>query len=128
MATRKKRGDGPTRSDFIRDQLKANPNVSAKDVQDAWAKAGHKPALKTTLFYLIKGKLGLSKRRKGKGRRGRRRAEAAVVAQAAASPNGSYLDIERALDKLIHQADEIGDRKLADALRQARRRASTALI
>lgn len=130
MATKKKRrggrkAGGPNKSAFIRDILLADPKASAKDVQAKWVDAGNKDGLNPTLFYLMKNKLGLSKPRGG-GRRGRR--PAAAAAPTGGEPNGGYLEIERALDRLISQAEGLSDRKLAEDLRQARRRASMALI
>ncbi|MFO0945198.1 MAG: hypothetical protein U1D30_04510 [Planctomycetota bacterium] len=137
MATKKKRpgrqpkDGGPNRSEFIRSVLTSNPKASSKDVQAAWEAAGYKDKLNPTLYYIAKKKLGLMKGGRGRGR-GRGRKAVNVVANGAAVPvkpeSESYLEIERTLDKLIAKAEDLQDRKLAEDLRQARRRASLALV
>jgi hypothetical protein len=125
----KKRAGGPNRSAFIRDQLNANPGAKLGDVQEAWSSAGNSGEITGTLYYQVKKSMGLSNRRKKK--KGR----------AAAAPTGSpsisvetsnsaegYLAIEKSLDKLIAQAGELGDTKLTEELRVARRRASARLV
>ena len=100
MAAKK---SGPNKSAFIRGVLENNKAASAKDVQDAWNGAGHKGALSPTLFYNIKGKMGLTSGRKKK-RRGRPKATAAPSTQ---SGSDVYLAIEKSLDGLISQAEGV---------------------
>lgn len=130
MATKKRRGGrkagGPNRSEFIREILTANPQTSAREVQEKWTASGNKDKLNPTLFYLVKSKLGLTSGVRGGRRAGRPSAAAGRMGRT--GQNGGYLEIEQALDRLISQAEGLRDNKLADDLRQARRRASTALI
>jgi hypothetical protein len=71
----------PSRSQFIRDALAAHPSVSPKEVAGAWRAAGHKDEIKSALFYLVKGKAGLSKKR--------RKRRATVKANGSPSPKAS---------------------------------------
>lgn len=125
----KKRGGGPNRSAFIRDQLTENPSAKLNDVNEAWTSQGNSGEITGTLYYQVKKSMGLSKGRKK--RRGR--AVAAPMANHSESAKLSsgaegYLAIEKTLDKLIAQAGELGDSKLSDELRAARRRASAKLV
>lgn len=138
MAGRKKASEGTNKSEFIRNILNENPNASAKDVLDAWEAAGETEKLNPTLYYQVRRTQGLAKRRGGGGRR--RKKAARATASATATPttsaasvgqNGSgadYLSIEKQIDKLVLQAESLGDSKLADELRQARRRVSSKLV
>lgn len=135
MATKKRvgrqpKGGGPNRSEFIRGVLTSNPKATSKDVQDAWSAAGNTQKLSHTLFYVVKGKMGLPKGKRRRGKRAGRPTQAASNGATAASKpsSGGYLEIERTLDGLIAKAEVLNDRKLADDLRQARRRASMALV
>lgn len=130
----RKRSAGTNKSEFIRNVLEKNPEASAKDVQTAWTEAGETEELNPTLYYQIRQKLGLSRGR-GRRRGGRKRkaeAGATPVAARAVTANGSsnddYLALESQIDKLVAQAEAIGDSKLASDLRQARRRVSAKLL
>jgi hypothetical protein len=109
--------------------LKANPDVSAREVQAAWKEAGNRDPLNPTLYYQVRTNMGLARPR---GRRGRppRRAAAAAKTTSANVPelNSGYLSIEQALDRLISQAEDMNDSRLAAELRAARRRASAKLV
>ena len=122
----KKSAKGVNKSEFIRGVLSENAAAKPADVVAAWKDAGHREDLNPTLYYQVKRSMGLSKgRRRKKGRK------AAVMVGAPAATNGSgsgYLDIERSLDQLIGQAAELRDNKLTEALRGARRLASTKLV
>lgn len=118
MAGRK--AGAPSRSKFIRETLGSNSNMSLEDINEAWKSAGHRGGIKGSLFYQVKSKSGL--RRKGKGRRGRPRGRVGK-----ASANG-YLEIEVGLEGLVAQAETIGNKDLAEAIRTARRLASAKLV
>lgn len=113
--------EGPNRSEFIRNQLKANKKVKHKEVVEAWKKAGHDGEIKATLYYLVKSKM--------KGKRGPKREDASSQEPADANSKDTVLlDMEKQLDKLIVAASLMRDSKLADDLRIARRRVSALLV
>jgi hypothetical protein len=51
MARRK--ADGVSQSDFIREQLNANRDVKHRVVADAWKGAGYPGEIKSSLFYHV---------------------------------------------------------------------------
>lgn len=110
MAGRKK--GAPSRSAFIREQLKTNSKLSLSDVNDLWKKS-HRGDITGTLFYQVKSKLGITRGKNG--RAGRR-------------SGNSYLAIEMSLEKLVAETEAIGNKDLAEALRTARRMASAQLV
>lgn len=118
---RKKRGEGPNKSEFIRGILNQNSGAKLGDVNEAWKAAGHSGLITPTLYYQVKSKLGLTKGRK------RRRRRVATESKGP-SPADAYLAIERELDHLVAKAAGLGDQRLAEAIRTARRRASSKLI
>lgn len=132
MAAKKRSSGGTNRSEFIRNILNENPQATASDVADAWTAAGHKEELNKTLYYQTRRTMGLSTPRGGSKKRGRKpkAVKAAESTPAPAATNGStdYLAIEKQIDSLVAQADSIGDSKLAEVLRQARRRVSAKLV
>jgi hypothetical protein len=122
----KRRGDEPSRSGFIRDQLRENAKLSLKEIIEAWRAQGNTGTITPTLFYQVRSKLGLAR-----GVRRRRRRQAPVAAEAAARPQpdkSDYLSIEATLDHLVAQAVAMKDNRLAEALRGARRAASARLL
>ena len=110
------------KSQFIRDELTKNAKASAKDVQDAWAKAGNKDKLNPVLYYVAKKNLGLSKGRK------RRKAAAGNQENGNDSIDGdiALYRLEADLDALIERAK--GDAKVVESLRAARRQVSARLV
>lgn len=128
MAGRK--AGSPSRSDFIRKQLGAKPEMNLTEINEAWKKAGNSGDITATLFYQVKSKAGLSKRRGRRGRRGpgRPRGTTTVAASTTSNGHGSYLSIEQALDSLVANAVSLGDKALAESLRNARRLASSKLV
>lgn len=124
--------DGVNKSQFIRDVLTENRKATIHDINKAWNEAGNEGELNPTLYYQAKGRMGLAK-----GRRGRPPREAVETAagaarvakeSAVADDGTTFLAIELELDKLIAKADGLGDSKLADSLRTARRRVAAKLI
>lgn len=130
----KKRADGPNRSAFIRDKLNEDPNTKLEAITEAWVNEGNEGEITPTLYYQIRKQMGLSNRRRKKrgrpaGTAGRpRRRAAETTAVAASGGDNVYDEIESTLDELIRRALELGDRKLSDDLRMARRRASAKLV
>lgn len=124
----KRRGDEPSRSGFIRDQLGKNPKLSLKELIQAWKDGGNTGTITPTLFYQVRSKLGLAQgvRRRRRKRRG---AAAAAADTGRAQPDKSdYVSIEATLDHLVAQAVAMKDNRLAEALRGARRAASARLL
>jgi hypothetical protein len=127
-----KRAAGISQSSFIREKLSADRSIKYRDVADAWKEAGHPGAIKSSLFYLVKNKMGLSTGAR-KGRPGRKPGARAASPTPSASANGgeaaeAYREIEATLDTLIRQASELRNAQLAEELRAARRQASKQLV
>ena len=119
----KKKASGVNKSAFIRGALESNPKATLAEIQAAWTAEGHAGDLNSTLVYQVKSKLGLGARRKK--RRGPK--PAGVVGEPQVFEKG-YLQIERQLDGLIADAQELKDTKLVARLREARRYASAKLL
>ena len=115
--------EGVNKSEFIRGVFAKNATASAKEVQEAWAAAGHKVPLGTPLIYLVKSKSGKPSGRRGRPRGDMKREEGG----SGGVGNGRevYFQIEAELDKLVSRAP---DSKIAEALRNARRRVSAKLV
>ena len=128
MAAKKKKvANAPAgkinKSLFIRGVLEKNKKASVKEVQAAWTDAGNKGELGVALIYQQRTKAGI----KAKGRTGRPPGRPPAGAAPSSSAN-SFEAMEASLDKLLAQAETLGDRRLIDDLRNARRRASAKLI
>lgn len=121
---RKRSGGEPNRSEFIREVLRQNPKAKHHDVVAAWQAAGHSGQITHTLFY----KARLRKSRKSKFARRQHQKAKPVIEPKGSAPIGDYVAIERTLDRLVEQSEQLGDRVLTDAIRAARRRASAKLI
>lgn len=121
---KKRSGAESNRSEFIREVLRQNPRAKHQDVVAAWKAAGHSGQITHTLFY----KARIRTARKGKSVGRQRQNVKPVVESRDTAPADNYIDIERSLDRLVEQAEQLGDHKLADAIRAARRRASAKLI
>ena len=91
------------KSEEIRQLLRANPKIKAKEVVSTLAGRGIK--VTDTLVYFIKGKL--------KGRRGRRKKAQQAVATAAAT---GYSDPLTTIRKVKGWANEVGGLKKLKAL------------
>lgn len=114
----KKESTVPSRSQFIRDYIQNNPIGKFEDIVDAWVEAGYpKDKMPTkTLYYQVKP-------RKGKKRKKTVKDDATVQ-----TTDNSYLKFEKALEQLVQEAESMSDKKLAEAIRQARRVASSKLV
>jgi hypothetical protein len=129
-----KKVDGISQSGFIREHLNADRDVKYRVVADAWKTAGNPGEIKSSLFYLVKNKMGLAKGKPAK-KLGRPRKATGAVASVVASPAPiendaavTYREIEGTLDTLVHQAMELRNLQLAESLLAARRRASIQLV
>jgi hypothetical protein len=94
---------GVNKSEEIRQVLKANPRIKAKEVVAKLDEKGIKVA--ETLVYFVKGKL--------RGRRGRRRKARQMVARVAATGNS---DPVATILKVRRWAEELGGMKKLKAL------------
>lgn len=132
-AKTKTRGDGKT--SFVKEMLLDNPRVTPAEVNEAWAAAGMAGTISGSLVKVTKGKLGLTKPRKKRGRRGAvaiapapARAYSAPVVRTGRvgrpkSQDGILAEVESDIDRLIFKlmmAGEFGP--IEDALRNVRRR------
>lgn len=134
--------DGPNRSAFIREKLAADPSAKVKQINAAWKEAGNLGEISNTLYYQVKGTLGIRGTGRGRGRppgsgaaasatgaaAPARRGRPPRVQESSGDANGSYLSIEESLDKLISQAQELRDSSLVSDLKAARRRVSVKLV
>jgi hypothetical protein len=119
----------PNMSAFIREVLTGNNDASMDDVNSAWSGAGNRSTLNPALYYQMRSKLGLGGKRKKKKKKKKARSRAEVSAGGEATDSKqTYLKIEQQLDGLIHEAGELKDGRLAEALRDARRKASAKLL
>ncbi|MGL4465104.1 MAG: hypothetical protein ACRC1K_23360, partial [Planctomycetia bacterium] len=114
-------------------------STSFDAINSSWLGAGYSGDIARNLYYQVKKKMNLSKPRKTGRKPGRpARSESAAPAPvystpraAAPAPTGSshgYLKIEQTLDALVADAVALGDHKLAEDLRAARRRVSVKLV
>jgi hypothetical protein len=132
MARRK--ADGVSQSDFIRELLNANQDVKHRVVADAWKVAGYPGEIKSSLFYLVKNKMGLAPAKRGRPGRPRKPIVAAPSAPSVTNPAAGadaasiYREIESKLDGLVRRAMDLRDHSLAEKLLAARRRASIKLV
>jgi hypothetical protein len=106
---RKPNSGGINKSQAIRDLLKDNPHVSAKEAISTLAQSGIK--VNQSLFYFVKGK--------AVGRRGRRRKMRRQVADIMATSNGTVAnrgDVLSTIKKVKGLATELGGLKKLQAL------------
>lgn len=105
-----KRKNGVNKSEEIRQMLRANPKVSAKEVKDALGAKGIK--ISDKLYYLVKGKMLGKQARKKKARK-----MVAKVAETTGFGNGDALSTIR---KVKSWANQVGGlkrlRELVEAL------------
>lgn len=126
--------DEPNRSEYIRKNLLENPDLSASQLTAQWNEEGFSGELTPSLFYQVKRRMGLSTKRGSSKPSTTARKTRVLPRKTNKTSNTStdrqseYSRIERTLDSLIGDADQIKDTALATALRQARRVASAALV
>ena len=101
--------NGVNKSEEIREMLKANPKVSAKEVKDALGAKGIKISGK--LYYLVKGKMLGRQSRKTKARN--------MVAKLAETTGTSNGDALSTILKVKSWANQVGGMKRLKALVEA---------
>ncbi len=101
--------NGVNKSEEIRQLLRANPKIGAKEVGAALAAKGIKISEK--LYYLVKGKM--------LGRQSRRRKARKMVAKVAASTGTGSADALSTILKVKSCANEVGGMKRLRALVEA---------
>jgi hypothetical protein len=99
----KKKKDGINRSAAIRDLLKEMPDIKANDAVKALGEKGIK--IKTSLFYIVKGKVAGGKSRR---RRNRRKAVEMMTAPANGGPGRGTSDALTTIRKIKLFAAEVG--------------------
>jgi hypothetical protein len=104
-----KRNNGVNKSEEIRQLLRANPNVSAKEVRDALRAKGIK--ISDKLYYLVKGKMLGKQSRKNKAQK--------MVAKFAASTGTGNADALSTILKIKSCANQVGGLKKLRALVEA---------
>lgn len=97
------------KSEEIRQLLKANPKITAKEVFTALEEKGLKVSPK--LFYLVKGKM--------LGRQSRKRKSHKMAAKVVASTGGNSADALSTILKVKSWANEVGGMKKLRALVEA---------
>jgi hypothetical protein len=101
--------NGVNKSEEIRQMLKANPKVGAKEVKEALGAKGIKISGK--LYYLVKGKM--------LGRQAHRTKARKMVAKFAASTGTGSADALATIVKIKSWANEVGGMKKLRALVEA---------
>jgi hypothetical protein len=101
-----KQKNGVNKSEEIRQLLRANPNISAKEVKDALRAKGIKASDK--LFYLVKGKMLGKQAHKKKVRQ--------MVAKVAATNGHGSTDALSTIMKIKSLANQVGGLKKLKAL------------
>jgi hypothetical protein len=104
-----KHKNGVNKSEEVRQLLKANPAITAKEVADKLAEKGIKVA--PNLFYFVKGQM--------KGRKSRKHRAQKVVTSVVASTHGSRIDAVATILKVKALANEVGGMKTLKALVEA---------
>jgi hypothetical protein len=98
--------NGVNKSEQIRQMLKANPKISAKEVKDSLEAKGI--PISDKLFYLVKGKL--------LGKRSRKRKARKMVAHVADSTGTGSADALSTILKLKSLANQVGGLRKLKAL------------
>jgi hypothetical protein len=104
-----KQKNGVNKSEEIRQMLRANPKVSAKEVRDALQAKGIK--ISEHLYYFVKGNMLGKKARKNKAKN--------MVAKVAASTGTGNADALSTILKIKSLANEVGGLKRLRALVEA---------
>jgi hypothetical protein len=104
-----KKKSGVSKSEEIRQLLKANPEIGAKEVATKLGEKGIK--ISENLFYFVKGQL--------KGRKARKKKAQKVVAMVAEATNVTKSDALSTILKVKAVANEVGGLKKLKALVEA---------
>lgn len=124
--------DAPNRSEYIRKNLLENPDLGPAELNNLWQQEGFPGELRPALYYQVKRRMKLSSerpaRRSSRGPGRPRKASSTTTRTLFSERQTQYVNIEKALDELIQQAEQLNDNKLSGVLRQARRQVSVALV
>jgi hypothetical protein len=101
-----KKKNGVNKSEEVRRLLKANPEITAKEVSAALAEKGLK--ISGNLYYFIKGQM--------KGRKGRKKKAQKMVANVAATTGSGSADALSVILKVKSVANEVGGLKKLKAI------------
>jgi hypothetical protein len=104
-----KKKNGVSKSEEVRQLLKANPEIGAKAVVAKLLEKGI--GISENLFYFVKGHM--------KGRKGRKKKAQKVVAMVAEATNVAKSDALSTILKVKHLANEVGGLKKLKALVEA---------
>ena len=104
-----KQKNGVSKSEEVRQLLKANSKITAKEVVAALAEKGIK--ISDNLYYFVKGQM--------KGRRGRRRKAQKVITKVAEATGAGRSDALTTILKVKAMAHEVGGLKKLKALVEA---------
>jgi len=116
-------GPGRGKQDFVRELLQRTPLANVEAINDAWRQAGNEGTISGSLYYKIRGELGLSGRRSGDGAGAEAPMKGRETAAAPAGERGKAMeDLEGDLDRLLFRVMSLGRLpEVEDALRRARR-------
>ena len=104
-----KKSNGINKSEEVRQLLKANPEITAKEVSAKMAEKGHK--ISSNLFYFVKGQM--------KGRKASKQKAQKAVAKVAESTHVTKGDALSTILKVKGWAKEVGGMKTLKALVEA---------
>ncbi|QDV36385.1 hypothetical protein [Tautonia plasticadhaerens] len=124
--------DGTSKTGFVEDYLRKNPDANEKAVNEAWREAGHEGSISGTLIYNVKGRLS------GKSSAGGEAKRAAPMPKAKSSPARSEQarpavarssrralkgteDLEAEFDRLLFKLMDRGMPEVEERVREARR-------
>ena len=104
-----KKTNGINKSEEVRQLLKANPEVGAKEVAEKLGEKGIK--ISSNLFYYVKGQM--------KGRKSRKTKTQKTVSKVAASAHVTIPDAVATIRKIKVWAEEVGGMQTLKALVEA---------
>lgn len=119
-------GSGRGKQDFVRELLQRTPQSNVEAINEAWRQAGNAGSISGSLFYKIRGELGLTgQRRSGNGAGSAEEAasKGRETTSAQAGERSKALEsLEGDLDRLLFQVMGLGSLPdVEEALRRARR-------
>jgi hypothetical protein len=140
-ATGRGRGGNQGKTAFVVEHLRQNPDATDDEINEAWASAGNDGGISGSLFYKIRAKKGLTRRRGargrgiGKQRRARSSSMGTTVGRTAEPAVGTPVPLDRRtnrgriieevesdIDRLIFKLIAVGGMEtIEDELRKVRR-------
>ena len=129
--------NGTSKTGFVEDYLKKNPDANEKAVNEAWREAGHEGSISGTLVYNVKGKLFGGKKAAAGGKATKKPAATGTTAKRAAEPveqtptgvarpkaraGKGTEDLEAEFDRLLFRVMERDMPEVEERIREARRR------